>query len=65
MSKLLSSQNRPRVVVILVAVVARVLLGGIPVIGGLISLGLMVVILFQIYKVASSMIRTSPSTQSV
>lgn len=62
MSRLLSSQNRPHFVVIFVAFVARVLLGGIPLVGGLISLGLLLVILFHVYKVATNMMRTSPVT---
>ncbi len=59
MSKLLSTQNRPHIVVILVAIVARAILGGIPLIGGLIGFGLLLVILFHIYKVATNMISSN------
>jgi len=62
MSRLFSPQNRPHFVVIFVAFVARVLLGGIPLVGGLLSLGLLLVILFHVYRVATNLMKTSPAT---
>lgn len=45
----------------MVAIVARMLLGGLPLIGGLISFILLLVILYHLAKVALNVIRTNPS----
>lgn len=61
MSRLLSSQNRPHLFIVLIALVARAVLGGIPLIGGLISFGLLAVILWHLYKVATNFINDAPA----
>ncbi len=56
MSNIFSSQNRPHLVIIVVALVARAALGWIPLIGGLMALVLLLVALFHTYKVATNVI---------
>lgn len=61
MDRLLAPPNGAHLAVVIIAVIARILLGGIPVIGGLISFVLLLVILYHLARVALNMIRTSPS----
>ena len=61
MDRLLTPPNGPRLVIIAVALVARVLLGWLPLIGGLIGLVLLLVVLYQVAMIAMNMIRTSPA----
>ena len=61
MNRLLAAPNGAHLAVAVIALVARMLLGGIPVIGGLISFVLLLVILYHLARVALNMIRTSPS----
>lgn len=61
MNRLLAAPNGAHLVVVFIAVVARILLGGIPIVGGLISFVLLLVILYHLARVAVNMIRTSPS----
>lgn len=61
MNRLLAPPNGAHLMVALIALVARFLLGGIPIIGGLISFVLLLVILYQLARVALNMIRMRPS----
>ncbi len=61
MNRLFAAPNGAHLVVVLIALVARMLLGGLPLIGGLISFILLLVILYHLAKVALNMIRTNPS----
>lgn len=61
MTRLLAPPNGAHLALVLIALVARMVLGGIPVIGGLISFVLLVVILYLLARVAINMVRTSPS----
>ena len=61
MNRLLAPPNGAHLAMALIAFVARVLLGGIPIIGGLISFILLLVILYHLARVALNMIRMSPS----
>lgn len=61
MNRLLAAPNGAHLTVAALALVARMLLGGIPVIGGLIGFVLLLVILYQLARVALNMTRTSPS----
>ena len=61
MNRLLAAPNGAHLAVAVIALVARMLLGGIPLIGGLISFVLLLVILYHLARVALNMIRTSPS----
>ena len=62
MNRLFAAPNSGYLGVALVAFIARIVLGGLPLIGGLISFGLMLVILYHLARVAMNMIRTSPGT---
>lgn len=61
MERLLTPPNGPRLVIIAVALVARAMLGWVPLIGGLISFVLLLVVLFQVALIAMNMIRTTSS----
>lgn len=61
MNRLFSPPNSTHLFVALLAFVARMVLGGIPLIGGLLSFGLLVVVLYHLARVAMNMVRTSPS----
>lgn len=61
MERLLTPPNGPRLVIIAVALVARAMLGWVPLIGGLIGFVLLLVVLFQVALIAMNMIRTSSS----
>ncbi|MEZ5234528.1 MAG: hypothetical protein R2749_17745 [Acidimicrobiales bacterium] len=54
-------RQRPRLVIIAVALVARAMLGWVPLIGGLIGFVLLLVVLFQVALIAMNMIRTTSS----
>ncbi|NNE95563.1 MAG: hypothetical protein HKN24_05990 [Acidimicrobiales bacterium] len=57
MSKLFAPPNTGHLAAIFVAFLARIILGGIPLVGGLISFVLLLVILYHVAKVAMNMIR--------
>lgn len=61
MNRLLAPPNGAHLTVAAIALVARMLLGGIPIIGGLISFVLALVILYHLARVALNMVRMSPS----
>lgn len=61
MNRLLAPPNGAHLMVASIAFIARVLLGGIPLIGGLISFVLLLVILYHLARVALNMVRTAPS----
>ncbi|MGI9594510.1 MAG: hypothetical protein ACR2QK_00035 [Acidimicrobiales bacterium] len=61
MNRLLAPPNGAHLVMAFIALAARMLLGGIPIIGGLISFVLLLVILYHLARVAMNMIRMSPS----
>ncbi len=61
MERLLAPPNGPRLVIIAVALIARAMLGWLPLIGGLIGFALIVVVLYQVAMIATHFIRTSPS----
>ena len=61
MTRLFAAPNGAHLAVVTIAFLARLLLGGIPVIGGLISFVLLLVILYHLARVALNMIRMSPS----
>lgn len=61
MERLLTPPNGPRLVIIAVALIARVMLGWIPLLGGLIGFVLVLVVLYQAAMIATNLIRTSPS----
>ena len=60
MDRLLSPPNGSRLVIIAAALIARAMLGWLPLIGGLIGLALIIVVLYQVAMIASHMIRTNP-----
>ncbi len=60
MSRLLTPPNGAHLALAFIAFVARIFLGGLPLIGGLVSFVLLLVILYQLAKVAMNMMR-SPS----
>ena len=57
MSKLFAPPNTGHLAAIFVAFLARIILGGLPLVGGLISFVLLLVILYHVAKVAMNMIR--------
>lgn len=61
MNRLFAPPNGAHLTVVVIALFARILLGGIPLIGGLISFALMLVILYHLARVALNMVRTAPS----
>lgn len=61
MERLLTPPNGPRLVIVAVALIARAALGWLPLLGGLISFVLLIVVLYQIAMVATNLIRTSPA----
>jgi hypothetical protein len=61
MSRLFAPPNGAHLAVALIAFVARAVLGGIPLIGGLISFVLLLVILYHLARVALNLIRTAPA----
>ena len=62
MNRLFAAPNGAHLVVALIAFIARAVLGGLPLIGGLISFILLLVILYHLARVALNMIRTNPSS---
>ena len=62
MERLFAAPNGSRLVIVVTALIARSLLGWIPLLGGLIGFALLLVVLYQVAMIASNMIRTSPST---
>ncbi len=62
MNRLLTAPNSGHLGVALIAFLARVVLGGLPLIGGLISFILLLVIFYHLAKVAMNMIRSEPSS---
>ncbi len=61
MNKLMAAPNSGHLAAAFVALLARIVLGGIPLIGGLISFALLLVILYHLAKVAMNMIRYAPA----
>ena len=61
MNRLFAAPNGAHLTVASIAFLARALLGGIPIIGGLVSFVLLLVILYHLARVALNMTRTSPS----
>jgi hypothetical protein len=61
MNRLFSAPNGGHLAAVFVAVLARIILGGIPIVGGLISFVLLLVILYHLARVAMNMIRFAPS----
>jgi hypothetical protein len=61
MERLLSPPNGPRLAIVAVALIARSVLGWVPLIGGLIGFVLLLVVLYQITLIAMNMIRTTSS----
>ena len=57
MSKLFAPPNTGHLAAIFIAFLARIILGGLPLVGGLISFVLLLVILYHVAKVAMNMIR--------
>lgn len=62
MNRLLSAPNSGHLAAALVALLARIILGGLPLVGGLISFVLLLVILYHLARVAMNMIRFAPSS---
>lgn len=62
MNRLLTPPNGAHLGAAFIALIARFVLGGLPIVGGLISFVLLLVILYHLAKVAMNMIRTSPSS---
>lgn len=58
MNRLLMAPNGAHLTVVAIAFVVRMLLGGLPLIGGLISFVLLLVILYHLARVALNMTRT-------
>lgn len=61
MERLLTPPNGPRLVIVVVALIARSALGWLPLIGGAIGFVLLLVALYQIAMIAMNLIRTSPA----
>ena len=61
MNRLFAAPNSGHLAAVLVAFLARIILGGIPLIGGLISFALLLVILYHLAKVAMNMIQGAPA----
>ena len=61
MNRLLAPPNGAHLALASVALVARFVLGGIPLVGGLISFVLLIVILYQLARVAINMLRMRPA----
>lgn len=61
MDRLLTPPNGPRLVIVVVALIARAALSWLPLIGGIIGFLLLLVVLYQIALIAMNMIRTSPA----
>lgn len=61
MDRLLAPPNGPRLVIVAVALIARAMLGWLPLIGGLIGFVLLLVVLYQVALIAMNLIRTSPA----
>ncbi len=57
----MAAPNSGHLAAAFVALLARIVLGGIPLIGGLISFALLLVILYHLAKVAMNMIRYAPA----
>ena len=61
MDRLLTPPNGPRLVIVVVALIARAALGWVPLLGGLIGFVLLIVVLYQIAMIATNMIRSRPA----
>jgi len=61
MSNFFSPQNRPHLIIIAVALIARAAVGWIPLIGWVAGFVLLMVALFHGYKVATNMIHAQPT----
>lgn len=61
MDRLLTPPNGPRFVIIAVALIARAVLGVLPLIGGLIGFVLLLVVLYQVALIALNLIKTRPA----
>jgi len=61
MTRLFAPPNGAHLVVATIALFARLLLGGIPLIGGFIGFVLLLVALYHLARVAMNVIRTTPS----
>lgn len=61
MSRLFAAPNGAHLAVVVIAFIARAVLGGIPLIGGLISFVLLLVILYHLFKIAMNFLNTRPS----
>jgi len=59
MDRLLTAPNGPRLVIVAAALIARAMFGWMPLIGGLISFTLLVVVLYQVTRVAMTLVRAS------
>ncbi|MFW2381806.1 MAG: hypothetical protein ACN4GZ_08625 [Acidimicrobiales bacterium] len=61
MNRLFTAPNSGHLAAAFVALLARFILGGLPLVGGLISFVLLLVILYHLARVAMNMIRFAPS----
>ncbi len=61
MERLLHPPNGPRLVIVAVALIARAMLGWVPLIGGMIGFALLLVVLYQVALIALNLVRTSPT----
>jgi hypothetical protein len=61
MNRLFTAPNGGHLAAALVALLARIILGGLPLVGGLISFLLLLVILYHLARVALNMIRFAPT----
>ena len=61
MNRLFAPPNGAHLGIALLAFVARFVLGGIPLIGGVIAFVLLLVIIYQLVKVAMNMMRMRPT----
>ncbi|NNF53541.1 MAG: hypothetical protein HKN03_03760 [Acidimicrobiales bacterium] len=57
MNRLLTAPNSGHLAMAVLAFIARAVLGGIPLVGGLISFVLLLVVLYNLAKVAMNMMR--------
>lgn len=61
MNKIFSPQNRPHLIIIAIALIARAAIGWIPLIGWVAGFVLLMVALFHGYKVATNIINAQPA----
>jgi hypothetical protein len=62
MNRLFAAPNGGHLAAAFVALLARIILGGLPLVGGLISFLLLLVILYHLARVALNMIRFAPTS---